>query len=151
MKYCVASRPLRATNYVREETDACERGIKSSLEFLYPAAAFFDFFVSVYETRFEMSWVNLTTWRLCCWRGWEACQTTADRALCCSEKQREVPHANSKGNSEKRGSKKEDNVLSLIERLLWKMQDTRARDTLLRRGGPLLCHCVTLVRHHVDT
>lgn len=78
-----------------------------------------------------------------------------DRALCCSEKQREVPHANSKGNSEKRGSKNEDNALCLIQRLLWKTQDTRARDTSRERGGEvvvaLVCRCVTNVRRHVAT
>lgn len=51
-----------------------------------------------------------------------------DRALCCLEKGREVPHANSKGILRKRGSKEVDNVLSLSS---WKMQDTGARHILL--------------------
>lgn len=36
MNYCVALWSLMGSNYVREETDASQREIKGSSEFLYP-------------------------------------------------------------------------------------------------------------------
>lgn len=52
MNYCVALRPLIGCNYVKKETDASEREIKGSLEFLYPGGVFLFF---LYESWFEMS------------------------------------------------------------------------------------------------
>lgn len=90
---------------------------------------------------FKASWVNLAKRGGCVekMRGLPNDCCMSDWTLCCFEKQRGVPHANSKGILRKRGSKKEDNALCVIQCLLW-----RTRDSWAGMRGPLMCHCVTV-------
>lgn len=59
-----------------------------------------------------------------------------DRALCCFEKQREVPHANSKEILRKGDPRKKTMHSVSFSACSGRREDTRARDILLWRKGP---------------
>ncbi len=160
MKYCVVLRPLMGSNYVREETDAFEMEIKRhfriSASWCFVVFQFlFVLFIAFFCMRFGLRCVEWIWQREGCavlferMRGLPNDCCMLDRALCCFEKQREVPHANSKEILRK-GDPRRNTMHSVSFSTCYGRRRIQELGCIALEKGPLLCHCMTNISDDVE-